>query len=86
MSETPDADEFAAWQAHPVTVFVNAGLVRLAELAKAQWQADAWDGHLEPVPLARVKTRAETYLELAELTFEDALGANGTMEPPTNAG
>lgn len=76
----PTKDEFAAWQDHPVTRFVNAGLLRLATLAKAEWQADAWAGYIEPVPLARVKTRVEVYADLANLNLEDARGANG-MEP-----
>lgn len=76
----PTPDEWEAWRDHPVTRFVSAGLVKHAALAKSAWQENAWHGVMDPLARERAKTRAEVMTHLAELTLEDARGANG-MEP-----
>jgi hypothetical protein len=80
----PSRDEFEAWRADPVTVFVMSAMQAVADAQAADWLAKAWDGgDLSEVLRERLRTRAETFRELVGLTFEDAYGANG-LEAPSN--
>lgn len=84
---TPSHDEFEAWRADPVTEFVFAGLRAFAEaqaesFAGIAWTASpsAWD-ELR-ITRERLRTRAESYLELANITLGEACVANGADPPP----
>lgn len=80
---SPSRDEFEAWLADPVTEFVMAGVRNVAERVPADWFERAWNGgDLTEATLTRLKTRAETFTELAAITVEDAYGANGLPAPP----
>lgn len=82
----PTEDEFAAWQAHPVTAFVFAGLERMAVaaletaaadiMAMAPAQDDLTLRIRENVRVVRME-RARVYREVVNVSFADALGANG---------
>lgn len=81
--DAPTRDEFEAWKAHPVTEFVMAGVKRVADAQAADWFEKAWGGgDLSEITRERLKTRAVTFMELANLTVEDAYGANGLNPPP----
>ena len=78
---TPSPDEFSDWKDHPVTQFVIAGLKRYAEAQQEAWSVHAWmSGNLDPIALAKAKTRAECFADLANLSYNDACGAVG-VEP-----
>lgn len=79
-------EEYEIWKDNAVTRFVMAGLANAADLAAEQWKAVAWarsgltrDDEMRAAELDRTKVqaRAEAYRDLASLSFEDAMGANG---------
>lgn len=80
---TPSRDEFEAWRANPVTQFVLAGVKNVADAQAADWFEKAWGGgDLSELLRERLRTRAESFTELANITIEDAYGANGLTAPP----
>jgi hypothetical protein len=85
----PTEEEWIAWREHPVTRFVNEGLLMIAHRAKEAWQETAWvspptagerDLVSRELDRQRAMIRAEAYTDLANLKLEDARGANG-LEP-----
>jgi hypothetical protein len=78
----PSRDEFEAWKADAVTQFVMAGVAAIADAQAGAWFEVAWNrGDLSDVTRERMRTRAESFMELANLTIEDAYGANGLTAP-----
>jgi hypothetical protein len=73
--QTPiTAEEYAAWRADPVTEWVIGELANAAEAQKAGWIEHSWNGGAcDPVLLNELKTRADAYRTLAELSYEDLL-------------
>jgi hypothetical protein len=68
----PTQEEFAAWRADPVTEWVVGELSKAAEAQKAGWVEHSWAGGVcDPVLLTELKTRADAYRSLAELSYED---------------
>lgn len=66
------ADEFAAWRADPVTRWAMGELAKAAEAQRVAWLNQSWgDGVADPLLLAVLKTRADAYAALAEMTYED---------------
>lgn len=67
-----EPEDFAAWQASPVTEAVFRALRKIRDDAKAEWVAASWDaGNTDPVLLADLRARAQIVGDLAELTFEE---------------
>jgi hypothetical protein len=69
---TISAEEFEAWRADPVTEWITAELEKAAEAQKDAWLAMSWDGNVcDQTELQILKTRADAYRALAELSYED---------------
>ena len=69
------ADEFAAWRADPVTQVVLKVHSEMAEQQKQGWLKASWEGgHVDPLILTELKTRADAYQAIADCTFEDIAG------------
>jgi hypothetical protein len=68
------AEEFAAWREDPVTQIIVKSLNDMAEQNKAGWLAASWDrGEADQSMLTELKTRADAYRSLAELSYEDLI-------------
>ena len=66
------AEEFDAWREDLVTQWVLAELGKAAAAQKAAWTEMSWgNGIVDPTELHILKTRADAYSVLAEVTFED---------------
>lgn len=75
MSAAPSADEYATWRDNPITAWVMKGVQHYADLQPAQWLAMSWNtGEADVEALARMRTRAESYADLANLSYDDACG------------
>jgi hypothetical protein len=74
----PTAEDFTIWLENPVTRFVRAGLVQLAVRQEQVFKDAAWAGNFSPVDHARCTALADANRDLANITYEDALGANET--------
>jgi hypothetical protein len=78
MTNPISRDGFQAWLTDPVTQFVVAGLRRLQEQAQVEWLRESWNsGVADQGKLDRLRVRFETWGDLANITIEDAYGANG---------
>ena len=67
-----DVEDFELWRAHPVTEAVVRALRKLADRNKQKWMEISWDGGgSDPLQLADLRARAESALDLAELTVEE---------------
>jgi hypothetical protein len=83
VTDAPSRDEFEAWKADPVTAFVMAGVKNIADAQATDWFSKAWGGgNLSEVLRERLKTRADSFMELVGLTVEEAYAANGLPPPP----
>ena len=72
MASRVSAEEFASWRDDPVTEWVVAELSRAAEAQKAAWTEHSGDsGQCDPLLLNELKTRADAYRALADLSYED---------------
>jgi hypothetical protein len=69
------AEDFEAWREQPITAWVLSGVQRFADLQADHWGKLSWDsGNADQATLDRLKTRADAYEGLAQLTFEQAQG------------
>lgn len=69
---TISAEEFAAWRIDPVTEWVIAELAKAADAQREAWLEHSWSsGQADPTLLNELKTRADAYSALAELSYED---------------
>jgi len=67
-------EEFAAWREDHVTQWVTAELARAADAQKAAWLELSWEqGEPDELQLAELRTRADAYRALAELSYEDLI-------------
>ena len=67
-----EAEDFEQWRAHPVTEAVNRALVMLAERNKLKWLELSWGGgQADQSILIELRARAESALDLSELTVEE---------------
>lgn len=66
------AEEFDAWRDDPVTAWVMSELNKAAEKQRDGWLAASWDdGGCDPIVLNTLRTRADAYRALAELSYAD---------------
>lgn len=71
-SKPISAEEFVAWRADPVTQWAMGELAKASEAQRVAWLNQSWgDGVADPLLLAVLKTRADAYAALAEMTYED---------------
>lgn len=74
----PSRDEFARWLDDSVTRYVMRAHLAMAETNKAEWTRVSWDaGHANPALLSELRTRADAYRAIAEMTYESVVDANG---------
>lgn len=70
MEVTPE--DWEAWRGNPVTQWVMKALHTASEAQKAAWLAASWDkGDCSPLALVELKTRADAYSALSEVSRED---------------
>lgn len=67
-------EEFLAWREDPTTVAIVALLGAFADAQKAAWDAASWEkGEADEFLLVELRTRADAYRALAELSFRDLM-------------
>lgn len=72
-------DDFARWREDPMTQMVLGALRLAAKAQKSAWDEASWGGavvrgeDLENT-LRELRTRADAYRSLEEMTFEDVAG------------
>lgn len=65
-------EEFASWRIDPVTQWVIGELAKAAEAQREAWAATSWEGGVcDPMLLKELKTRADAYSALSEITHAD---------------
>lgn len=75
------SEEFEAWRDNPITQWVRAAFKRLAEENKAAWVETSWErGAAGPAELIELKTRADAYMAMSEMTFEDLQVTHGETD------
>lgn len=68
------AEDFSAWREDPTTQAIVAALNAFADAQKTAWDLLSWEqGEADPMKLMELKTRADAYRALAELSFEDLM-------------
>jgi hypothetical protein len=73
----PDPEEFAAWRADPTTQWVMAAFVAKADEQERAWHDASWNnGAASQAWLQELRTRSDTFLAMAEATYDDLLEAN----------
>ena len=71
-------EDFARWLDDPVSRAVIAAHRRTAEDNREAWVKHSWDnGHSNPLTLLELRTRADAYMAIAEMGYEDVCGAIG---------
>jgi hypothetical protein len=66
------AEEFAGWHEDPVTQWVLGELAKAADANKGKWIEISWDqGTTDDLLLTELKTRADAYCALAEISYAD---------------
>ena len=74
----PSRDEFARWLDDAVTRYVMRAHLAMAETNKAEWTKASWDnGACSKEMLLELRTRADAYRAIAEMTYEGVCDANG---------
>lgn len=63
--------DFAEWLQLPVTEWVMAAMQSLAEREMNAWQAQAWEGNLDPLALHHARARVEVSNTFTGNTFHD---------------
>ena len=72
-------EDFIRWREEPVTRAVMEAHRRTAEDNRIAWMRHSWDnGHANPLTLLELKTRADAYLAIAEMTYEAVCEATET--------
>lgn len=74
----PSRDEFARWLDDAVTRYVMRAHTAMSETNKAEWLRVSWDaGHANAALLSELRTRADAYRAIVEMTYEAVCDANG---------
>ena len=64
-------DDFASWRENAVTKFVFAALAKAEADQRDHWLETSWEqGACSPEMLLELRTRADAYRSLSELSFE----------------
>lgn len=70
------AEDFAAWREDPTTLAILDLLASFADAQKAAWDDHSWDsGKADPLMLCELRTRADAYRAMGEMTFERLMQA-----------
>lgn len=76
-----EADDWETWKANRVTEAVFKMFEEQARKAKAAWVETSWDsGQANPVTLASLRSRAEVFEQLQQMTKEQVEEDNGYDE------
>ena len=71
-------EDFTRWKEDPVTRAVIEAHRQTAEDNRDAWIKHSWDnGHSNPLTLLELRTRADAYLAIAEMGYDDLCGAIG---------
>lgn len=74
----PSRDDFARWLDDPVTGYVMRAHLASAAANEAEWKRVSWDnGIASQATLNELRTRADAYKAIAEMTYEAVCDANG---------
>ena len=64
------AEDWEIWRENPVTKLVMEIFAEAAEAQKAAWTARSWtSGSANPLELVELRTRADAYLALPQMTY-----------------
>ena len=75
-AKTVTEEEFLAWKADPVTVYVMEAYRLMSEEQKAAWCEASWEGgHCDSFELCALRTRADAYKSMSECTLADFAAA-----------
>lgn len=76
-----DEESFAAWRENPVTQFVLTACRKIADENKAAWVEASWvSGNADPDNLLELRTRADAYMALSQMTLSDLQVTHGETE------
>lgn len=76
-----DREDFARWLDDPVTDWVMRAHRAMAAANRAEWERISWDnGIANQAALSELRTRADAYMAIAEMTFESVADANGEAQ------
>lgn len=71
-------EDFARWLADPVTRAVMAAHRATAEANKEAWTQQSWvNGQANPLALLELRTRADAYMAIVDMTYEGICEAIG---------
>lgn len=74
----PVREDFARWLDDPVTRYVMAAHLAMADANKAEWLRVSWDnGAASQAYLTELRTRADAYRAISEMTYDSLVDANG---------
>lgn len=66
-----EAEEWDQWRNNPVTTWVMAALKKSSEAQRRAWVDASWEGGIaDPLLLNELRTRADAYAAMSEVTFE----------------
>ncbi len=72
------SEDFDAWRDSNMTRWVMKAFRQIAEENKAAWIAASWDsGDADEISLREMRARADAYMAMAEMTFEDLQTTHG---------
>jgi hypothetical protein len=75
---TPSREDFQRWLEDSVTDYVMRAHLAMSEKNRLQWQQVSWDnGIANQRALDELRTRADAYRAIAEMSYEDVCNANG---------
>jgi hypothetical protein len=71
-------DDFARWRDDPVTRWVFKALASDADAQREAWTKHSWDnGHANPATLLELRTRADAYRAMEEVSYAGLCEALG---------
>ena len=75
------SEEYEAWRDNGVTKWVLAAFRIAAEDAKTLWITRSWDaGVADEASLIELRARAQTYNDMALMSFEDLKATHGETD------
>lgn len=75
---TPHRDDFARWLDDPVTRWVIAAHLKIADECRETWMGASWEnGGGSRELLIELRVRADTYKAIADTTYEGLCATNG---------
>lgn len=75
---TISRDDFARWRDDPVTRAVTRAFRLTRDDCEHAWKDASWNnGHANPLLLKELRTRADAYEAIADLTYEGLMETNG---------